>query len=338
MRHGHRKLGRSAIVVLIMTVLAASLAACAGSGGGAGEQAVTLRLPFTMQGYDAPFFLALDRNYYKDAGLNVTIGEGKGSPVTAQTVANGADQFGFVDCSSAATLISKGASLVVVAALQQQGSPAIVYKPPVDIRTPHDLVGKTILGTGGNNDLLFQALLQKAGIPKSDVHNITVVQAATAKQTFLNTPNAVYLSNINADAAALQVMDPSVKAVLYSDFGINVLGYCLITRPDLVKNQSEMVSNFVSASVKGWQASVDDPQAAVDATLKHHPELAQNLTLAQLNATLKLLHTSATGDKPIGWMAQSDWQQTIDVLTKYLPGFKADKAVTDFYTNEFVAP
>jgi NitT/TauT family transport system substrate-binding protein len=68
-------------------------------------QKATLRLDWTALGYHAPFYLGVARHYYQDAGLDLTILEGKGSPAVASLVGNGSDDFGFADASTVAQLI-----------------------------------------------------------------------------------------------------------------------------------------------------------------------------------------------------------------------------------------
>ena len=69
------------------------------------SQKATLRLDWTALGYHAPFYLGVARHYYQDAGLDLTILEGKGSPAVASLVGNGSDDFGFADASTVAQLI-----------------------------------------------------------------------------------------------------------------------------------------------------------------------------------------------------------------------------------------
>ena len=71
------------------------------------EDAVSLRLNWYMGGVHAPFFLGKERGFYRDAGLDLTINEGRGSANTAQVVAAGTDTFGLANSSSVMRLVSK---------------------------------------------------------------------------------------------------------------------------------------------------------------------------------------------------------------------------------------
>src|SRR5271170_1069658 len=78
------------------------------------EDAVSLRLNWYMGGVHAPFFLGKEHGFYRDAGLDLTINEGRGSANTAQVVAAGTDTFGLADSSSVMRLVSKEAGIRTV--------------------------------------------------------------------------------------------------------------------------------------------------------------------------------------------------------------------------------
>ena len=58
---------------------------------------ITMRLDWLFQGPNAGFMVAQDKGFYREVGLNVDVGPGKGSGSTAQLVASKATQFGFSD-------------------------------------------------------------------------------------------------------------------------------------------------------------------------------------------------------------------------------------------------
>ena len=80
----------------------ALLGALVCSTGARADDQVSLRLDWVPVGFHAPFFLALDRGYYKAEKLDVTIGDGKGSANTVQLIGSGADTFGWADSAVAA--------------------------------------------------------------------------------------------------------------------------------------------------------------------------------------------------------------------------------------------
>src|SRR5207237_3933352 len=104
---------------------------------------VVLRLGWLARGYDAPYYLALARGYYDEAGLNVEIKEGQGSGPTLNLVAGGQEQFGMVD--GAVLLIGAGKGLPgrMVAGVMQRSPAALMVHADSGIDKPRDLAGKS---------------------------------------------------------------------------------------------------------------------------------------------------------------------------------------------------
>src|SRR5207247_3710634 len=84
----------------LLALLGAATIGFAAQAQTTARQDVTLRLDWIPSWDHAPFYHALERGFYRDAGLNVTIGQGKGSMLTAQVVASGSETFGFMDFST----------------------------------------------------------------------------------------------------------------------------------------------------------------------------------------------------------------------------------------------
>src|SRR5215831_5408973 len=77
---------------------------------------ITFLLDFTPYGKHAPFFVALEKGFWKDAGFDVTIVKGEGSATTISSYAAGTVDFAFSDTPTLILARSKGA-LVKVAAI-----------------------------------------------------------------------------------------------------------------------------------------------------------------------------------------------------------------------------
>ena len=97
---------------------------------------------------------------------------------------------------------------------------------------------------------------------------------------------------------------------------------------------SKVTRRFVRATIKSWEEAKNNPGAAVDAALKVKPDLNRQSTLEQLQVDIELLDSPNSKGR-IGWGAQADWDQTLDLLKKYRD-LKTTEPWTAFHTNEFV--
>ena len=107
------------------------------------DDAMKLTLNFLAQPAQAGFFLAKEKGYYKDVGIDMTIVEGKGSSTTAQITAAGQNDVGFINGGIAINFINKGAPLQIIAAPIQGNFMSVGFLAKENIKKPQDLIGKT---------------------------------------------------------------------------------------------------------------------------------------------------------------------------------------------------
>src|SRR4051794_14827038 len=169
---------------MLITLLGAAVAAAACSPTPAPTAAVapkaqaivdgvTFRLGWLYSGYDIPFFVAIDKGYYREHGLDVTINQGQGSGLTMQSVGGGQDTFGFVDASVAAVGIQKGVPIKMVAIYQQINPQALLVLEDSGIKTVSELDGKSVAVIPGANTTLFlPQFLQASGVDPAKVQLI----------------------------------------------------------------------------------------------------------------------------------------------------------------------
>ena len=101
-----------------------------------------------------------------------------------------------------------------------------------------------------------------------------------------------------------------------------------------LRPSTDLVRRFVKATVRSWDETKKNPEAAVDATMKVKPDLNRASQLDQLKVDIELMD-SANSKGRIGWGDRKDWDQTIALLKQYRD-VATDKPWTAFHTNEFL--
>lgn len=300
--------------------------------------AVVLRTDYKYNGYIAPFALALDRGYYAEAGLDVSIEQGQGSGTTVQTVGAGTDDFGVADASTAILgITAQNIPVKLISVYTQTATMGLIYHAKDGFSgNAADLKGKIIISSAGSADLrLLEPALASAGMTLGDV-DLQLVDPNARVPLFLRTPGAFLTGFATGDFLRVTAHEADAGYVPYADFGVTAYGTGLVASDDTIANRPEVVRAFVVASQKGWDAAIADPAAAVDASLKLYPDLDPAMIRAGLDIALSSqLHTAATEGKPVGWTEEADWVKTIDVLTKYA-GLEPSE-VSRYYTNDFIA-
>ena len=298
---------------------------------------VNFRFSWTVYGAYAPYWLALDRGYFAEEGLDVSFSEVIGSGNLVKLMAAGSDPFGDPDFGTMIKGIAKGMEIKAVYGVFQKTTLGIVSRAEKPIRTPQDLVGRMIgMGKEESSAQIFPAIL---AANKVDVDKITIVHPAAGAKLglFLN-------SNVDGITAAANLQPPVIEAkgiktvfMNYGDVGANTLNNGVAAEAKWLEKNGDTVRRFLRGLTRGLKAAQADPEAAVQALVNHYSDQKEQraVFMAQLMNTLPLLQTQNSKGQPLGWMAKADWEQTQDILLKY-GGLEKRAPVETYYTNEYV--
>jgi NitT/TauT family transport system substrate-binding protein len=327
---------RTDVTALLVWLLALLLVLPGGSGLAA-ERPTKVRMDYLYQGYHAPFFVALEKGYYRDAGLAVEFLSGQGSGAGLRSVSSGGEEFGLIDAGVAALGISKGAPVQVVAGYIQQNPTVVISRTSLPVKTPKDMEGKSIAWPPGiAAGFLITAMWRLNGVDESKVRKIsTTLQAAEA--LFLEKKADMMPAFINAVYAGYVAkgLAKDMQILRVSDWGVNALSLAVVANTKLTAEQPAVVRAFVGATMRGLKDVIDNPEAGWKTVVKHRPEVDPALARIGLEYSLALLHTPETKGKPLGWMSEKDWNSTLDFLATYME--LAPRLVpSKYYSNDFL--
>src|SRR5438128_1943980 len=281
--------------VLRSTLLAltAAIAVSASATVPASAQTTKLKLVLNWkyQGPQGMFFLADDRGYFREEGLEVTLDQGNGSGAGVPLVANGTYDAGFGDINA----------LIELAARKPEDAPIAVYvmfnQPPFTvavkadspIKTPKDFEGRTLGGAANDAALkLFPALCKLAKIDCGKV-KITNMQPNLREQMLMQGQvDGVfgYVNTIRFSAKLMGVEDKQLRYINYGDYGMDLYSNAIIVSKKLVKEKPEAVRGFVRALNKAVIDSLKDPKMAVAAVAKREPLSNPAVEQERFDATL----------------------------------------------------
>src|SRR3977135_2807328 len=146
------------------------------------------RLNWTLYGEHAGFFVARDKGFYKEEGLDVEILEGSGSTTVAQLVANMTNPVAYVDAATMMRVGGAGMPIKAVGVTLQQSPMAFIYRADAPRPTKiSEIKGSRIAITAGDASLaIFTAFMGKLGMKLEDVQMITVANPAAKEQAVLS--------------------------------------------------------------------------------------------------------------------------------------------------------
>lgn len=309
-----------------------------GSAFGQQLQKVTLRLDWTALGYHAPFYLGVAKGYYREVGLDAQIVEGKGSPNTVTLVANGSDNFGFADVSTAAQLIAKGAPVKAVMGIFQRATLALFYPKEKGLKRPADLKGKRIVMCNSDGGILYLPGYMKAiGLSMDDIK--TVVVDCGIKYSYLaqGGGDAVVSYGTAGRPLMQNVGIAEVGRFDFADAGIFLPSHGVIASLNEIKSNPDVVRRFISATAKAWREARGNPDAAVAAEVAAVPLLQGKEARLKdtLTDSLQYINTEGTKGKPFGWQSPQEWEKAKANLVQYTKLENAP-AIDAFFTNAFI--
>jgi NitT/TauT family transport system substrate-binding protein len=324
---------------------AAAVAAVQATGVRARAQAADkfqFRLNWTLYGEHAPFFVALDKGFYKEEGLDVEILEGSGSTTVSQLVANGTNPVAYVDAATMMRGINAGMPIKAVGVSLQQSPMAFIYRADAPRPTKIEQIkGSRIAITAGDASLaIFTAFMGKLNMQLSDVQMIVVANPQAKEQAVLNKQADALLGYFMDQGPRMQ-LQTGVKmgwTRLYDLAGVSTLSSAFIVNNNWIKDAKNqgILRRFLRASQRGWDYSDKNREEASKIFLKHAPVFNMEIALLEINGTMTIIHTNHTKDKPLFWSAKEDWQESQDLLQKYAKMAEVND-VGVYYTNEYLA-
>lgn len=306
------------------------LAACGASQNDAGKPApgaadaaggtlepIHVRLDWLAGAYHAPLFVAQERGYYRDAGLDVTISNGQGSISTLQVVGAGNDTIGLANLSALAMAVSKGVPVVAIAGLIQQAPEGVISLASSGITKPSDLEGKRWGAVAGDEaQHLFVAFAEKNGIDLSKIQKVSLNHSA-AISALINGDVDFVCAWVLQDGLKIAKIKPIAKPMLFSDSGLNTLGTSFFVTRDTLKAHPDALRRFIAATARGAEDVAKDPELGVDAVMKARPEGSRDVLSEEIAALPPYLHTARSAGHPFGWLAPEDVDEMLQVLKKY---------------------
>ncbi|WP_306213905.1 ABC transporter substrate-binding protein [Actinoplanes sp. RD1] len=331
-------MGRARTFLLIL-FLALSASACGDDTGTPGAAAsggtltkITYLTAFGAAGRDAFAWIAQDKGYFAEAGLDVDIKLGAATGENLKTLAAG--QADIIDLDLVGAIILAGQNKYrdfrAFAILHQRTLVSIIAPADGPIRTPKDLAGTTLgAATGSVNQLLFPAYAKAAGI---DPASVTWVNAAPQQVPALLAAGRVdALSTFLIGRPGIEKAAGKPMTVLpYGDLLPDLYGNALITTAERATGDPELVKRFRDAALKGLQYAGAHPDEAAELVHRRNP--ASAVEAAKGEVTLMAPYTTPPAGQPLGALDKQRVTRTIEVLVNgglFPAGLRAEQ-VADF--------
>ncbi|MDD4310303.1 MAG: ABC transporter substrate-binding protein, partial [Candidatus Cloacimonetes bacterium] len=278
---------------------------------------VRLQLKWKHQFQFAGYYAAIERGYYRDVGLDVSILEAQPQKTPFDAVFRGEAEFG-VCTTDILSSKNKGETPVVLANIFQHSPHIIIAMQESGIRHIHDLAGKKIAAEPGAADLYAILLSEGVSLDKFSVEELDFsidkfiageVDAITAYSTDQIFP--------------LQEAGYELNLIYPTNSGVDFYGDLLFTSQALILSNPALVKKFVAASLKGWSYALSNREELVNLIYnKYSKRHSLNHLRFEAEQTWKLILPEVV---EIGYTNPGRWET---ILEMYKRLGRVDESVT----------
>ncbi len=340
---GGRPIDRRSFLKYAGAGLAASglLAGCGVTGGGGSGQnlrKVTFLFDVTPYGKHGLFYPGLDKGFWRENGLDVTIQSAQGSGDNVTKIGAKAADFGFADTGAVILGRAKGARVKETAMVHYKNLMCVIALKKFGINTPKDLEGHTFASTAADaGRILLPAWGKIAGFDDTKVNIITVDQAAKPGSMVAGqTQGALdYYTAYPAYVSTAKQQNEDVNAILYADYGMDLYNNGIIVHEDTLQSNPDLVRGFLNGLVQSIIYAVEHPDEATDITLKYNPGLTKDTARAQLQIAIDDLMVDEVKRNGVGPMSADKMRFTLDTISGAYP-LERQVTLDEIYTNDFV--
>jgi NitT/TauT family transport system substrate-binding protein len=307
------------------------------------ETPVRFALDWRFEGPAAPYFVAIDKGYYKQEGINVSIDPGSGSVEGINRVASGAYEVGFADINSLVKYRDNPRNLPVKAIMMVYDTPAfsIVSLRKSGIAKPKDLEGK-VLGAPAADGAYAQwpifVQANKIDVSKVKVENIGFpVREPMLAQGKVDAIAGFWFSSY-MNLKANGVKDEDIVVIHMRDYGVDLYGNVIVANPDFMRFQPKAAAGFVRATVRGIQDTIKNPEAAIDSLMKRNPIAKRDVELERLKLSLqKNFVTPDVQKNGLGGVDMKRLERSIEQIGLTFQYTNKPKAA-DIFTAQYLPP
>lgn len=301
---------------LIGTSLSAACATAFATGAFAADE-LSLQLKWVTQAQFAGYYVAKDKGFYEEEGLDVTIKPGGPDIAPVQVLAGGGADVTIEWMPAALAAREKGLPIVNIAQPFKKSGMMLTCLKESGISDPKtDFKGKTLGVWFSGNEYPFLSWMNHLGLPTDGgAEGVTVLKQGFNVDPLLQ-KQAACISTMTYNEYG-QLLDAGIKpeelvTFKYDDQGVATLEDGIYVLEEKLKDPAmeDKLARFVRASMKGWNYVKEHPEEAAEIVIENDETGAQTLEHQTYMATeiAKLLEGST------GALDEADYQRTVATL------------------------
>lgn len=277
---------------------------------------ITFLTNYTFHGRHSPFFVGLEKGYYRDAGFDIQISPATGSGFVITAVDSGKADYGMAEAASVVQAVAKGAKVKSFMVFTDISTSGLASLEPY--KTLESLKGKRIAASQTDSARVILPILFERNKLDSASIQWLAADPGVYSSLLLSGQTDLFTASIDGDVPALEkIAAPRGKTVYFSsfaDWGYDVYGYLLIAKDSTLAGDADATKRLAAAMRKAVEYSVAHPEETAQIMVKHNPALNYDTTLAQWRQAIKSIETAYVRKNGYGVATDDRLQRTIDLV------------------------
>ena len=305
-----------------------------------------VRMSWTPNPHQLPLWLALDKGWYKEKGLDVKLEDGKGSTLTVNLVGAGKFDVGYANLGAMTIGRDKaGMKLKALLSPQPKSEIALMVDKKSGVTKLEQLAGKgwdiTYTPASFEGPFMDAFFFQQGGLKRSDV-NLKSVGFTEKINLYVSGKVDGFVSSAPFNAPLMRKERPT-NYILFADYGLVIPSHGVIAHEDKIAAKRDQMRAFVQVTSRAWAYTLDDRHdEAIQGVKNGRPQdRSTNYSLLReqwLEYKVGGYHINPFSKgkaTPFGWMPPEFWEATAQTF-KAAGVMKPGSDPRDFYTNEFL--
>ena len=284
-------------------------------------------------GDHAPYYYAQKMGWYKDAGLDLNIQQGKGSSMSAQRTGAGKNQIGLADMPPVFAAIAKGADLVAVMNVYANSPYGFYWLKSSGIKSAKDFAGKKI----GNPPWdaarkMWPAFAANVGIDEKSVTWVNI--QPNAKLSALKAGSIhVTTSFYNIHHIFTKLLGDDMGYVSGKAHGVNPYGNSIIVNGKFLRANKGAVAAFVKVNQRAFRACAENAAPCIAALVEANKGLKAANETTNWSLVKELMTDATSTGVGLGYMDEARMNKSYAIFKPFL-----DKPfdMSKHFSNEFI--
>lgn len=308
----------------------------------AAAQTQAARTPFKLAinwfptGDHGAYFVALDKGYFEQNGLAITIENSKGSGDALTKADTNRADVAIADTSVVLAAIARGAKVKIIGMIFDETPQNIFSRKDTPLREPKDLVGKTIGAPPGDGQrMAWPAFARKNGLDPASVTWVNIEPsaklAALAAKRFDGV--ADFITGLSKYQDALG--EDGAIVMPWAKFGFNMYSMAFVASEKTLAEKPEAVRGFLKAAYMGWHDVMTDREPSIAIYKRRVPEIDVPYIRHNMGMGIGLMRTQRYKEHGLGWIDETKMCDSAEIATNYM-GLARKVDCKTVYTTQFL--